>query len=175
MSTASQLELELGRAEATAQFVEQCVVELSNVDCELEYDRSALDGFVRGAWPVDGEPLDVAAEFAGSLVRQRCNARVVFVATHEWLTLAEQEGLEIDWESEPLTASFRSGSNEYADAARLVNVSDFECFIAPNDSELGAAVVAAVRPGDTAIQPGDVVLTSGPGGDVAFLRYGDLS
>lgn len=98
---------------------------------------------------------------------QRTPYRVVFIATSEWLQIAEGQGLIVDWEAEPFN---RYPEDPVADLARLANVSDFECSFNPSDSELGAAVLNEPRDCDTALRAGDIVLTSGPGGDVAFLR-----
>lgn len=97
------------------------------------------------------------------------NLKVVFTADYDWLRIAEMQGLEIDWDAEPLSVR-DDGTDECADAARLANESEWECSIDPDDSEIGAAVVVEPRDCDTALRAGDIVLTSGPGGDVAFLR-----
>jgi hypothetical protein len=88
--------------------------------------------------------------------------KVVFTADYDWLCIAEREGLEIDWESEPEADS--------SEAAQLALDSEWECDFDPEDSELGLAVLVEPRYCDTALRAGDILLTSGPGGDVAFLR-----
>jgi hypothetical protein len=69
---AKQLEQELGRAEAIGQFVAEAAVVINQIDPEMDYNRAALDGFVRAAWPYEGTAADAAAEFAEA-VRQQCN------------------------------------------------------------------------------------------------------
>jgi hypothetical protein len=63
MKTSERLEKELGQAEAIGQFVAECEVAINQFSPKFEYHRSDLSGFVRAAWPCDGEPADVAVDF----------------------------------------------------------------------------------------------------------------
>lgn len=65
--TGRQLDAELGRAEAIGHFVAECETAINALSPDLDYRRADLDGFVRGGWPCDGDPADVAAEFVNSL------------------------------------------------------------------------------------------------------------
>lgn len=65
--TGKQLEAELGRSEAIGAFVSECEVIINQIDPTLDYRRADLDGFVRGCWPPDDEPAEVAAQFVNSL------------------------------------------------------------------------------------------------------------
>ena len=64
---ATNLERELGRSEAIAQFVVEAEVTINQISPELDYRRADLSGFVRAAWPYDGTPADAASEFVASL------------------------------------------------------------------------------------------------------------
>lgn len=68
--TAQQLEATLGTSEAIGQFVAECEVAINQFAPTLVYRRADLDGFVRGCWPCDGEPADVASDFAEALAKQ---------------------------------------------------------------------------------------------------------
>lgn len=81
----------------------------------------------------------------------------IWSATYDWLQIAERDGMEIDWESEPLQW------DEVQSLAEQVGHN-------PEDDEMGAAVIVEPRECDTLLQPGDIVLTTGPGGDVYFFR-----
>lgn len=67
MTTCQRMEQELGRSEAISHFVAECVVVINQLDPELSYRPADLDGFVRGCWPCENEPADVACDFANSL------------------------------------------------------------------------------------------------------------
>jgi hypothetical protein len=62
--SAKQLESELGQPAAIGQFVAECEVAIGQFEPTLEYRREELQGFVRGCWPCEGEPVDVAAQFS---------------------------------------------------------------------------------------------------------------
>jgi hypothetical protein len=65
--TAKELEAELGRGEAIGHFVAECETAINAISPDLTYKRADLQGFVRGCWPCDGDPADVAADFVNSL------------------------------------------------------------------------------------------------------------
>jgi hypothetical protein len=83
---------------------------------------------------------------------------LVYTATSDWLGIAEKQGLEVDYNSDPID------SDEWDAACAVSTVLD------PNDSEGGFATLVDPRDCDTLLRAGDIVVTSGPGGDVAFLR-----
>lgn len=70
-TTAERLERELGKGEAVSQFAAEAAVVLNQIDPELDYRSADLAGFVRAAWPYDGEPADAACEFANEAKKQR--------------------------------------------------------------------------------------------------------
>lgn len=82
----------------------------------------------------------------------------IWVATYDWLQVAQRQGFTVDWDADPVS------SEEWDDACAASEV------LAPDDSEGGFAVVKEPRSCDTLLRAGDIVATSGPGGDVAFLR-----
>lgn len=49
------------------EFIAEVEVVINQIDPELDYRRADLSGFVRAAWPYDGEPADAAAEFAAAV------------------------------------------------------------------------------------------------------------
>ena len=85
----------------------------------------------------------------------------IWTATSEWLEIAESQGLEIDWEAEPVL--YTIDGNEWRQACEAAGFD-------PEDDEVGFAVIVEPRDRDTILRAGDIVATSGPGGDVAFLR-----
>jgi hypothetical protein len=82
---------------------------------------------------------------------------LIWTATYEWLEVAEKQGLVCDWDCEPVH------SDDY-DAAKAVAEQD------PEDTEGGFGLLVEPRDCDTLLKSGDIIATSGPGGDVAFLR-----
>lgn len=84
------------------------------------------------------------------------NTEVVFEATCDWLEIARRD-MEIDWESEPI------GADDWDAACAL-------CGFSNTDTEVGFSVLVEPRDCDTQLRAGDIIATSGPGGDVAFLR-----
>ena len=80
----------------------------------------------------------------------------IWTATAEWLDIAERDGFAIDWDAEPI-------GEEWDEACEAAGFD-------PEDSEVGFAMVTEPRECDTLLRAGDIVATSGPGGDVAFLR-----
>lgn len=84
--------------------------------------------------------------------------RQIWTATSDWLEIAERQGLEIDWDSEPISG------DEWDDARRIADQD-------PEETEGGFATLVEPRECDTLLRAGDIVATTGPGGDVAFLRY----
>lgn len=73
------------------------------------------------------------------------------------MEIAEGQGMEIDWESEPLDW------DEIQDLA-------IEADENPDDEEICASRLIEPRSCDHLLRPGDIVLTTGPGGDVYFFR-----
>ncbi len=80
----------------------------------------------------------------------------VFSATYEWLEIAK---LRIDWYADPVS------SEEWSEACEAAGFD-------PEDREVGFSTLIEPRLCDTILRAGDIVATSGPGGDVAFLRRG---
>ena len=81
----------------------------------------------------------------------------IFTATREWLEIAEREGLNVNWDSEPLEWS------EIQDLAEEIGEN-------PEDEEICAVRLIEPRSCDTLLRPGDIILTTGYGGDVYFFR-----
>jgi hypothetical protein len=83
---------------------------------------------------------------------------IVYEATHQWLLVA-YPGFDngIDWDADPV------GSRDWDSACETAGFD-------PNDDEVGFGIMNSPRPEDTLLRDGDIVATSGPGGDIAFLR-----
>lgn len=54
-----------------ANFVSECESVINQIDPELDYRSADLDGFVRGCWPTEDNPADVACEFANQIRSQQ--------------------------------------------------------------------------------------------------------
>ena len=87
---------------------------------------------------------------------------LLWAATYDWLEIAERQGLRVDYDAEPLDW------DEIKQLAELAGEN-------PEDDELRAAVLTEPRECDTLLRPGDVILTTGPGGDVYFFRVATLT
>lgn len=82
---------------------------------------------------------------------------LIWTATAEWLDVAERQGLQVDWDSDPIDG------NDWDDARRMAEQD-------PEETEGGFATLVEPRECDTLLRAGDIIATTGPGGDVAFLR-----
>jgi hypothetical protein len=82
----------------------------------------------------------------------------VFEATYDWLNRAYPlQGGGIDWEAEPLT---------WEEIKKLAEQEELDS----EDEEMGSSILVAPRDCDMMLKTGDIVLTTGPGGDVYFFR-----
>lgn len=96
MTTSKRLEAELGRAEAIAHFVAECEVVINQIDPELSYRKPDLEGFVRGCWPPNSEPADVASDFVSSLKTAEMARTITFKSTLAHKIGDEVAGVPID-------------------------------------------------------------------------------
>lgn len=87
------------------------------------------------------------------------DARVIFTADMDWVQIAGRGGMEVDWDAEPI---------DHADWDAACDLCEFD----PEDLAVGFAVLKRPRPQDTLLRAGDIVGTSGGGGEVVFLRRG---
>jgi uncharacterized protein YjbI with pentapeptide repeats len=88
--------------------------------------------------------------------------RVLFTADYNWLEIAQKQGLKIDWDSEP--------GFDAKQLAKIALESEWDVDLELENSELRLAVLTHPRACDTGLHAGDIVLTSGYGGDLAFFR-----
>ena len=83
--------------------------------------------------------------------------RKIWTATYEWLEIAEKQGLEVEWDADPISG------DEWDEVCGIAEV-DAE------DYEVGFAKLVSPRDCDTLLKAGDLICTTGAGGDVEFLR-----
>lgn len=84
--------------------------------------------------------------------------KVVYTATADWLDIAYPiRGNGIDWDADPIRCE------QWDELCEL-------CEFDPKDYEVGFATLTKPRECDVILSAGDIVATSGFGGDVVFLR-----
>lgn len=81
----------------------------------------------------------------------------IWSATYEWLDIATKQGFEVDYDSDPI---------DWADAGPIIESVGEN----PDDDEIGFSTLVSARDCDTLLRAGDLVMTTGPGGDVYFFR-----